>query len=46
MNRIMRIFLFCVALFALLSVGCSDDKKETQNQLQTEQPAPQKGEDS
>lgn len=43
MNRIMRIFLFCVALFALLSVGCSDDKKETQNQLQTEQPAPQKG---
>jgi hypothetical protein len=39
----MRIFLFCVALFALLSVGCSDDKKETQNQLQTEQPAPQKG---
>lgn len=43
MNRIMRIFLFCVALFALLSVGCSDDKKETLNQLQTEQPAPQKG---
>ena len=43
MNRIMRVFLFCVALFALLSVGCSDDKKETLNQLQTEQPAPQKG---
>jgi hypothetical protein len=39
----MRVFLFCVALFALLSVGCSDDKKETLNQLQTEQPAPQKG---
>jgi len=42
MIKILHIFC-CVALFALLSVGCSDDKKETQNQLQTEQPAPQKG---
>jgi hypothetical protein len=43
MNRIMRIILFCVALFAMLSVGCSDEKKETQNLPQTEQSAPPKG---
>lgn len=43
MNRIMRIILFCVALFAMLSVGCSDEKKETQNLPQTEQSVPKNG---
>lgn len=39
MIKFLHIFC-CVALFAMLSVGCSDEKKETQNLPQTEQSAP------